>query len=121
MDDPRYDAVGSSLLREELFSSYLKANGAMATTISEDTGGTAHEGTGGEALAEEDEAEREKKRKARKERAVKEREEKVQAERNKLNAEIDRSRSGLNREESELEFRCAAGSGVCLTVCCARC
>ncbi len=62
----------------------------------------------GTKATEEDEGEKERKRKERKERAVKEREEKIQAERNKVNAEIDRSRSGLSKGEAELEFRCAA-------------
>ena len=47
------------------------------------------------------------KKKERKERAVKEREEKIKVERSKLNAEIDKSRLGLNKGEAELEFRCA--------------
>lgn len=54
-----------------------------------------------------DEAEQERKRKERKERAVKEREDKVKAERGRLEAEIGRSRMGLNKEEGEREFMCA--------------
>lgn len=105
--DPRYDAVGSSSLREELFCSYLKANGADTVTINEQTSAdTARDAAEQDDVV--DEAERERRRKERKERAVKEREEKIQAERQKVNAEIDRSKSTLNREESELEFRCAA-------------
>lgn len=46
----------------------------------------------------------------RKERAVKEREEKIKAERGKVEADIDRSRHGLHKSESEMEFRCAAYS-----------
>ncbi|KAI0770832.1 hypothetical protein BC629DRAFT_1595770 [Irpex lacteus] len=104
--DPRYDAVGSSSLREELFQSYIKANGAVSTMADDRTnsvvGQTELSGT---KATEEDEGEKERKRKERKERAVKEREEKIQAERNKVNAEIDRSRSGLSKGEAELEFR----------------
>jgi len=48
------------------------------------------------------------KRKDRKAEAVKEREEKVKAERERVQATIEKSRSGLNREEGELQFRCAA-------------
>ena len=55
----------------------------------------------------EDDADKERRKRERKERAVKEREAKIKAERSKLDAEIDRSRSGLNKEESEREFRCA--------------
>ena len=36
MDDSRYDAVGSSSLREELFDSYLKANGAISNTAAKE-------------------------------------------------------------------------------------
>lgn len=107
MDDPRYDAVGSSSLREELFDSYLKANGAVSTDNKVPESPAAPDVTHDEQPLE-DEAEHERRRKERKERAVKEREDKIQAERSKLNAEIDRSRSGLNREEAEQEFRCAA-------------
>ena len=57
---------------------------------------------------EESAEERERKRRERKERAVREREERVKAERSKVEADIDRSRMGLNKEEGELEFRCAA-------------
>lgn len=107
MNDPRYDAVGSSSLREELFNSYLKANGTVTTTLSDQTRSTSDDVMHDETSAPNEDG-REQKRKERKERAVKEREERIQAERSKVNAEIDRSRSGLNREEAELEFRCAA-------------
>lgn len=62
---------------------------------------------GNDAEEGEDEADKERRKKERKERAVKEREEKIKAERTKLDAAIDKSRSGLNKEEAELEFRCA--------------
>lgn len=56
------------------------------------------------------------KRKDRKAQAVKEREEKIKIERERVQATIEESRIGLNREEGELQFRCAAatysGSGV---------
>ena len=103
VDDPRYDAVGSSSLREELFNTFMKARGV--TTTPEPGQVNAEESKKEEQV--EDEAERERKRLERKERAVKEREEKIKAERSRVDAEIDRSRSGLNKEEAELEFRCA--------------
>ena len=55
------------------------------------------------------------KRKDRKAEAVKEREEKIRAERERVQATIEKSRSGLNREEGELQFRCATAthSKVC--------
>lgn len=102
MDDPRYDAVGSSSLREELFNSFLQARGATSTATAE----PARTDDKPEEHVEDD-AEKERKRKEKTERAVREREEKIKSERSKLEAEIDRSRSGLNKEESELDFRCA--------------
>jgi hypothetical protein len=47
------------------------------------------------------------KRKDRKAQAVKEREEKIKAERDRVQANIEKSRVGLNKEEGELQFRCA--------------
>lgn len=101
--DPRYDAVGSSSLREELFNTFLKAGASGPSAEQEKTSKDVSQ----PLVTEEDEAERERRRKEKKERAVKEREEKVRAERNKVEAEIDRSKLGLTREEGELEFRCA--------------
>lgn len=96
-------------MREELFHTYLKANGSVSTTTDNGTKpDIVHAGSSETKADEEDEAAKDRRRKERKERAVKEREEKIQAERNKVNAEIDRSRSGLNKGEAELEFRCAA-------------
>ncbi|KAI0702847.1 hypothetical protein BC835DRAFT_1426595 [Cytidiella melzeri] len=103
--DSRYDAVGSSSLRDDLFQSYLKANGAVSSSSFDTTKPDVVDSAEMRTLEEEDEAESERKRKERKERAVKEREDKIQAERNKLNAEIDKSRSGLNKGEAESEFR----------------
>ncbi|KAI0952204.1 hypothetical protein AcW1_004367 [Taiwanofungus camphoratus] len=106
-NDPRYDAVGSSSLREELFNTFLKARGSSEILDSESKGkgnGTHDENLNGEA-GQSGEEEREHKRRERKERAVKEREERVKAERSKVEADIDRSRIGLNKEEGELEFR----------------
>ncbi|KAI0080892.1 hypothetical protein K474DRAFT_1636919 [Panus rudis PR-1116 ss-1] len=100
-DDPRYDAVGSSSLREELFNTYLKAHGDVeqrADSVAPDAGEKAEQ----PPISEE---EKERQRRDRKERAVKEREEKIKAERSKLDAQIDKSRQGLTKEEGELEFR----------------
>lgn len=98
--DPRYDAVGSSSLREELFNTYIKASASEQSSKPQSTGSTI------QPAAEEDEEEREWRRKERKERAIKEREEKVKVERAKLEADIDRSKLGLTKEEGELELRC---------------
>ena len=50
------------------------------------------------------------KREERKAQAVKEREEKIKVERERVQATIEKSRIGLNREEGELQFRCAAAT-----------
>jgi hypothetical protein len=50
------------------------------------------------------------KRKDRKAQAVKEREEKIKIERERVQATIEKSRIGLNREEGELQFGCAAAT-----------
>jgi heat shock protein beta len=96
--DPRYDAVGSASLREELFETFLKAN-AMAEAASKDEEPLKLDVTR-PAKDEQDDA-REKK-----EKAIKERLEKVKAQRDRVEAEIGRSRVGLNREEGERAFRC---------------
>lgn len=104
-NDPRYDAVGSSSLREELFNTFLKAHQTSTTpepAVSRETASPPTNET-----PEVDAQERERQRAERKDRAVKEREEKVKAERSKVEAAIDRSRTTLTKEEGELEFKCA--------------
>lgn len=99
--DPRYDAVGSSSLREELFNTFLKAHSLDATppvTAQQDSDGGALEGNV---------PDKGRQRQERMERAVKEREEKIKAERGRVEASIHQSRMGLTKEEGELEFRCA--------------
>jgi hypothetical protein len=96
-DDPRYDAVGSSSLREELFSTFLKGK---AKNISEHTAGQEMDVPKGDEPTEDE-------RRRRKEQALKEREEKVRAERSRLDVQIERSKQGLGREEGERQFRCA--------------
>lgn len=103
VSDPRYDAVGSSSLREELFNTYLKAGVA-----SDEPAETSTSKDGAEQQPAEDDHERDRRKKERKERAVLDRENKVRVERSKVNAEIDRSKLGLTREEGELGFRCAS-------------
>ncbi|KAF5370090.1 hypothetical protein D9758_001067 [Tetrapyrgos nigripes] len=96
VQDPRYDAVGSSSLREELFNTFLKASGSIV-----ETGRSAENG---EVQPSKDVEKAESKR-DRKERAVKEREEKVKAERERVQASIGRSKMELSNEEGELEFK----------------
>ncbi|CCL99417.1 uncharacterized protein FIBRA_01435 [Fibroporia radiculosa] len=108
VDDPRYDAVGSSSLREELFNTFMKAHGSseISETIAHEPETSRDSLEPGEAEDDHDDSdERTRKRREKKERAVREREEKVKAERSKVDAAIDRSRMGLNKEENEQQFR----------------
>jgi len=100
--DPRYDAVGSSSLREELFNTFssLQAN----RTVADPTEKPAVD------IASADRADETQKRKDRKANAVKEREEKIKAERDRLQANIEKSRVDLNKEEGESQFRCATAT-----------
>jgi len=97
--DPRYDAVGSSSLRTELFNTFMNARSNRTVP-----GSTETQGGDVPSVEQGDDTQRRKDRKAE---AVKEREEKVKAERERVQATIEKSRSGLNREEGELQFRCA--------------
>lgn len=101
-DDPRYDAVGSSSLREELFNTFLKAQGA---NISVQDSAAKQDPIEHEEGAIDDDGQR--KRHEKKERAVKEREDKVKAERKRVETGINRSRHGLDKEEGDRAFRCA--------------
>lgn len=95
--DPRYDAVGSSSLREELFNTFLNSPSKRTDPRDKPIEDTASvEGV--------DETQKRKDRKAQ---AVKDREEKIKAERDRVQANIEKSRVGLNKEEGELQFRCA--------------
>ncbi|KAL0579544.1 hypothetical protein V5O48_002473 [Marasmius crinis-equi] len=95
VSDPRYDAVGSSSLREELFNTFLKAKSGVSTRPSEETESAK---TDKQQNTKEDKAERKK-------RALQEREAKVRAERDNLEASIGRSKMDLNKEEGERDFR----------------
>lgn len=110
-NDPRYDAVGSSSLREELFNTYLKANETTAVQ-----GSSSRMDANAPAAPVEDAASKEQTRKERQERAVREREEKIRADRDRVEADIHKSKMGLTREEGELQFRCACRSIVCVHI-----
>ena len=101
--DPRYEAVGSSSLREELFNTFLKVN-ADGSPASHPTASSSH---APEKKAEEDPEEVERKKKEKRERGLREREQQVKADLSKVEAQIERSRVGLNKEEDERDFRCA--------------
>lgn len=96
--DARYDAVGSSSLREELFQTFLKARGSSTSYRSPIPG----KETGKHDDTPEDSVRR---RREKKEQALKEREEKVRTERSRMDAEIGRSKMSLNTEEGQREFR----------------
>jgi hypothetical protein len=98
-DDPRYDAVGSSTLREELFKAFLKARGSSDSKNHQDEVDTPQSSTPVE------EAEVGRKRLEKRERALKEREEQVRVQRGRTEAEIGMSRLGLTQEEGERVFR----------------
>lgn len=101
-EDPRYDAVGSSSLREELFNTFLNAKpNQIVPDQSEKQGADTLSAERGDET---------QKREDRKAQAVKDREEKIKVERERVQATIEKSRIGLNREEGELQFRCAAAT-----------
>jgi hypothetical protein len=101
--DPRYEAVGSSSLREELFGTFLKV-AAGGSCVSHPAALGSHPS---EKQVEEDPEEAERKKKGKRERALREREQQVKADLSKVEAQIERSRAGLNKEEDERDFRCA--------------
>jgi len=101
--DPRYEAVGSSSLREGLFGAFLKAN-AGGPSASPTAAPNSHPS---EKKTEEEPEEVERKKKEKRERALREREQQVKADLSKVGAQIERSRAGLNKEEDERDFRCA--------------
>ncbi|KLO09674.1 hypothetical protein SCHPADRAFT_879154 [Schizopora paradoxa] len=96
--DPRYDAVGSSSLREELFNTYVKTLGSSEPSASPSRD-TAPSESGPSNTDD-----KKKRDKERKERAVREREAQVRRERERLEREVDRSKTAMSREEGELEF-----------------
>ena len=101
--DPRYEAVGSSSLREELFNTFLKANAGDSSTLKPTASGSRSP----EKETEGDPEEAEQRKKEKRERALREREQRVKADLYKVEAQIERSRVGLNKEEDERDFRCA--------------
>lgn len=107
--DPRYDAVGSPSLREELFATYIKTMGGPSrdppTQTDKSVRTTRKEQGDGEADADADaDASRKKRRAERSERGLREREEKVRRERAGLERELGRTRGAVGREEGEREF-----------------
>ncbi|KAH9045350.1 Hsp90 protein-domain-containing protein [Lactarius pseudohatsudake] len=95
--DPRYDAVGSSSLREELFNTFLTSQSNR--TVPDPSEKPVVDIAPVEGV---DETQQRKDRKAQ---AVKEREVKIKAERDRVQTNIEKSRVDLNKEEGELQFR----------------
>jgi hypothetical protein len=91
--DSRYDAVGSSSLREELFATYIKK-------LASSSSGEAGAGETAEAAAER----KLKERKAKAEASLKEREAKIRQEKERVGKEVARSQIGAGREEGERLF-----------------
>ncbi|WVR07149.1 hypothetical protein IAU60_004190 [Kwoniella sp. DSM 27419] len=87
--DPRYDAVGSSSLREELFNNYIRK---LASTSAQPESA---EDIAARKLAE---------RKAKQEQSLREREARVRGEKQKVEMETNKSRVGAGREEAERLF-----------------
>ncbi|TFK28756.1 HSP90-domain-containing protein [Coprinopsis marcescibilis] len=88
--DPRYDAVGSSSLREELFNTFIK--NIASTSKAEPTNTTPP-----------DAVEKESKE-LRRDRALKEREQQVKVQQDWVSTKIAKSRIGMNQEEGERTF-----------------
>lgn len=102
-DDPRYDAVGSSSLREELFNTFLKGN---ATRVVAQPAEMAVEASAKDDDKKWQGVDEEEIQRKRKERAVKEREQRVKIERDRLEVDIGKSRNDVIREVGERDFRC---------------
>lgn len=92
--DSRYDSVGSSSLREELFNNYVKNLASSSTgNVSE------------KMLTKEEEAAKKlAERKAKAEASLKEREIKIKQEKSKIEFENNKSRLGAGKEEAERLF-----------------
>ena len=101
--DSRYEAVGSSSLREELFNTFLRVKAGGSSTSQP----AALSSRSLEEKGEETPEEAERKKKEKREHALREREQKVKADLFRVESQIERSRVGLNKEEDERDFRCA--------------
>ncbi|KAF8522886.1 hypothetical protein BU17DRAFT_75079 [Hysterangium stoloniferum] len=98
--DPRYDAVNSSSLREELFGTYIKTLAQTTLEFSKSN----QEDEQKTADQDQDQVDYDARKKERAERSLREREEKIRRERAGLEREIGRTRGALGREEGEREF-----------------
>lgn len=88
--DARYDAVGSSSLRQELFEGFVRKLASSSANVEETP----------EQVAERKLAER----KAKQEASLRERQAKVNIDKERLEKEVGRSKAGAGREEGERLF-----------------
>lgn len=98
--DSRYDAVGSSSLREELFRRYLKDLATEAEKRKSSSSSTS-------AIAQTEEdvaARRAREKRERAEASIRERQQRVQGERAQIERDLQRSKLGASREEGERAF-----------------
>ncbi|KAG8987007.1 hypothetical protein FRB93_004975 [Tulasnella sp. JGI-2019a] len=105
--DPRYDAVGSSSLREELYVAYLKARVTNANEQNLAVGSTPPPKGPSRLPKDNGETEEEARKRLRRERAEKatrEREEQVRKEKGKVERQIDRSKGNLTHEKAVEDF-----------------
>jgi hypothetical protein len=96
-NDPRYDEVGSSSLREELYDTFSKAR-SHEDNITSGASVSRNDEQHGQLTTEEE-------RKKRREKAVREREERVRNEKERVEKENLKSRVGLSLAETELAFK----------------
>jgi len=100
--DPRYEAIGSSSFREELFDTFVKGKTPQVVSAN------SFSGTDPKTTVYPRDAKGEPtNRQERRERAVKDREERITVERRRLDANIERSKQGIDKEEGERIFMCA--------------
>lgn len=92
--DPRYDAVGSSSLREDLFNTFLLA--LASSSLPPVSGNSVSEQTSP--------VETQSDRKARIDKALRDREERANHDRERIQEDIGRSKAVLITTESEVEL-----------------
>lgn len=103
MKDPRYDAVGSSSRREELFNTFLKAftSGSLSSLKYDDDQQSLSPASDPTAASNISTG---LDRKARTERALRERQEQARAQKGQVEHNIDRSKAALTSVEAETEL-----------------
>ncbi|KAG8917257.1 hypothetical protein FRC01_002580, partial [Tulasnella sp. 417] len=98
--DPRYDAVGSSSLREELFQTYLKAR----INPNNQPEASSSRSSDSKPAPEDPEAKRKRERQERQQKALREREQQARKDKAKVEKDITRSMGQLSEKENVDEF-----------------